>query len=133
MLIVLQYTWPLIIILIGGFVVGTIFINLLGRKIKFLQKISLSGLIVIALVVGIIAGVGIIEYGNNLAKSIFQREVRVVKDIDLERDYYLDRDRGKVKGIIKAGSLGTQTFAKGGAVYLVFGTVVDSKHVETAK
>lgn len=133
MLIVLQYTWPLIVVLIGGFIFGILFVKIFIQKMRVLQKISLSGLLVVALVIGVVGGIGIISYGNNLAKSIFQREVRVVKDIDLEKDYYLDKDSGKVKGVIKAGSLGTQTFAKGGAVYLIFGTVVDNKYVETVQ
>lgn len=133
MSLILQYAWPLIAALTSGFIIGAVFVNLLSKKIKIIQKVTVSVALIIAIFAGVIGTLGVLEYGNKLAKNIFQRKIRVIKDIDLEKDCYFKEDCGRVRGIIKAGSLGTQTFAKGGATYLVFGAVVDNKYVETAK
>ena len=125
-----KYAWPLLVALVGGFITGIILTIGGIQKVKILQKISLIGLIIISIVAGVVISFGITLYGNEITKKIFVRKVRIVQDIDLEKDCYYGTEKTLLRGTIKKGSTAIRTFAKGRSQYLTFNTVVDSGYVE---
>lgn len=131
--IVCEFTWPLILALISGIIIGIVFTLAFKQKIKILQKTLLFLVVGFSLIGGVVFAFALTWYGEKLSKQLFSREVEVVKNIDLEKDYFFAPKKSNIKGVVQEGSIATQTFSKGQASYLMFGTVVDRSYIKEVK
>ena len=103
-----------------------------------------KGRYVLIAVVFLIIGMMIPFVLNGLWEKSFARKVRLIQDVDYEKYHYssLDKDFLRYhpeagipdfKGYIKSGSIGTQTFIKGGSVYIDFQVHIPVSYIEYIK